>query len=261
MNFNFDKYQGAGNDFIMIDDRSAIFPEGNASIINQLCNRHVGIGADGLILLQNSTKGDFKMCYFNADGNPGSLCGNGSRCAFAFARSLNIVKNKGVFEAVDGLHFAFMKKNNLVSLDMNDVVNFTKNGDSLFLDTGSPHHLELVDDISKINVKQQGAAIRYGEPYLDYGTNVNYIEMLNENTFKIRTYERGVEEETLACGTGAVAAGVGVHYLGLTLSNCINIHTLGGVLKIIFTPSPDLYSEIKLIGPAKFIFSGNFEIK
>jgi diaminopimelate epimerase len=201
------------------------------------------------------------MSYFNADGNPGSLCGNGGRCAFAFARSLNIVKNKGIFEAVDGLHFAFMKKNNLVSIDMNDVVNFTKNGDSLFLDTGSPHHLELVDDISKIDVKEQGAAIRYGEPYLDYGTNVNYIEMLNENTLKIRTYERGVEEETLACGTGAVAAAVGVHYLGLTLSNCINIHALGGVLKIVFTPSPDLYSEIKLIGPAEFIFSGNFEIK
>ena len=261
MKFNFDKYQGAGNDFIIIDDRSLSFPKDNASLINQLCNRHMGIGADGLILVQNSTEGDFKMIYFNSDGNQGSLCGNGGRCVFAFARSLNIVKNEGVFEACDGLHFASMKKDNRVSLNMNDIVNITKNRDSLFINTGSPHHLELVDDISKINVNDQGAAIRYGEPYLDLGTNVNFIEMLKKDTFKIRTYERGVEKETLSCGTGAVAAGVGVHYMGVTKSTNINIHALGGILKIVFTSSLGRYSEIKLIGPAEFIFSGNFEIK
>ena len=138
MKFNFDKYQGAGNDFIIIDDRSSVFPKENTSMIKKLCNRHMGIGADGLILVQNSTLGDFKMIYFNADGNLGSLCGNGGRCVFAFARSLNVVKNKGVFEAADGIHFASMKKDNLVSLDMNDIVNITKNGDSLFINSGSP---------------------------------------------------------------------------------------------------------------------------
>ena len=261
MKFNFDKYQGAGNDFIIIDDRLSIFPKENASIINQLCNRHMGIGADGLILVQNSSHGDFKMIYFNSDGKLGSLCGNGARCVFAYARSLNIVKNKGVFEAADGLHFASMKKDNLVSLDMNDITNISKIGDSLFINTGSPHHLELVEDISKINVNDQGAAIRFGEPYLDFGTNVNYIEMLDKNTFKIRTYERGVEKETLSCGTGAVAASVGVHFMGLTQSTSINIHALGGMLKTVFTTSLGRYSEIKLIGPTEFIFSGNFEIK
>jgi diaminopimelate epimerase len=261
MKFNFYKYQAAGNDFIIVDDRLSSFPKDKASKINQLCNRHMGIGADGLILVQNSTEGDFKMIYFNSDGNQGSLCGNGGRCVFAFARSLNIVKNEGVFEACDGLHFASMKKDNLVSLDMNDVQNITKNGDSLFINTGSPHHLELVDDISKINVNDQGAAIRYGEPYLDLGTNVNYIEILNKDTLKIRTYERGVEKETLSCGTGAVAAGVGVHFMGLTKSTSINIHASGGILKTVFKPSLGRYSEIKLIGPAEFIFSGNFEIK
>jgi len=261
MKFNFDKYQGTGNDFIIIDDRLSGFPKDNTSIINQLCNRHMGIGADGLILVQNSTEGDFKMIYFNSDGNEGSLCGNGGRCAFAFAKSLNIIKNNGVFEAVDGLHFASMKKDNLISLDMNDVADITKNVGSLFINTGSPHHLEFVHDISKINVNEQGAAIRYGEPYLDLGTNVNYIEMLNNDSFKIRTYERGVEKETLSCGTGAVAAGVGVHFMGLTQSTSINIHALGGILKIEFTPLSGQYSDIKLIGPAEFIFSGNFEIK
>ena len=261
MKFNFDKYQAAGNDFIIIDNRSLIFPKDNASIISQMCNRHMGIGADGLILVQNSTKGDFKMIYFNADGKPGSLCGNGSRCVFAFARSLNIVKNKGIFEAAGGLHFASVKKDNLVSLDMNDIVNFTKNGDSLFINAGSPHHLEFVDDVSKINVNAEGAAIRYGEPYLESGTNVNYIEMLNNDTFKVRTYERGVEKETLSCGTGAVAAGVGVHFMGLTQSTRINIYALGGVLKTVFRSSLGRYTKIKLIGPAEFVFSGNFEIK
>ena len=262
MKFNFDKYQGAGNDFIIIDDRSSSFPKDNALMINQLCNRHMGIGADGLILVQNSTVADFKMIYFNADGNLGSLCGNGGRCVFAFARSLNIVKNnKGVFEAADGLHFASMKKDNLVSLDMNDIINISKNGDSLFMNSGSPHHLELVDDVSKINVNDQGAAIRFGKSYLDYGTNVNYIEILNKDTIKIRTYERGVEKETLSCGTGAVAAGVGVHFMGLTKSTSINIYALGGILKTVFTSSLGRYTEIKLVGPAEFIFSGNFEIK
>ena len=215
MKFNFDKYQGAGNDFIIIDDRSSSFPKENASIINQLCNRHMGIGADGLILVQNSTEGDFKMIYFNSDGNLGSLCGNGGRCVFAFARSRNIVKNKGVFEAADGLHFASMKKDNIVSLDMNDIENITRNGDSLFINNGSPHHLELVDDISNINVNDHGAAIRYGEPYLDLGTNVNYIKMLNKDTFKIRTYERGVRERNLILRNGCSSCWGGCSFHGL----------------------------------------------
>ena len=261
MNFDFKKYQGAGNDFIIIDDRLKNFPENNINLISQLCNRNIGIGADGMILVQNSKIGDFKMRYFNADGYPGTLCGNGGRCVFAFARHLNIINDKASFEASDGLHSAAIKKDNLVCIDMNDVNNITKNGNSLFLDSGSPHHLEFVEDVSKINVNDEGANIRYGKTYLDEGTNVDFIELIDEKKIKIRTYERGVERETLACGTGAVASGIGAHYLGLTKSNNINISTLGGNLKVEFNKLMNRYTNIKLIGPAEFVFSGNFEIK
>jgi len=260
MEFNFDKYQGAGNDFVVVDDRDQKFPQDNVTLIKRLCDRHIGIGADGLILVRHAEEADFKMLYFNADGHPSSLCGNGGRCVFAFARRLNIVKDEGVFEAIDGLHHAAMVKENIVCLNMNDVAQINKNGSALFLDTGSPHHLELVDDVSKINVKEQGAQIRYGAPYFDSGANVNFIQKINSAIFKIRTYERGVEGETLACGTGAVASAIGVHYLGLTEDTSILIEAEGGDLSVEFNENLGNYSDIKLIGPAELVFSGNFKV-
>ena len=260
MDFQFDKYQGAGNDFIILDDRTQKFHRDDHDRIKWLCNRNFGIGADGLILIRDSEKTDFKMVYFNANGRLGSLCGNGSRCAVAFCRANEIVDLKTTFEASDGLHKAVVYQEGLVCLEMNDVALITNNGDSLFIDTGSPHHLEFVSDVLAVNVKKKGAEIRYGAPYFEAGSNVNFIEKTNEEDFKIRTYERGVEDETLACGTGAIAAAIGVHSSGQTKLNGINIHALGGVLRVEFFSNSDQYENVKLIGPAVQVFSGTIRV-
>ena len=261
MKFDFEKYQGAGNDFIIVDDRNESFPLKKASAIQKLCDRNFGIGADGLILVRDSDRSDFKMLYFNADGHPGSLCGNGSRCVYAFAHKYGIVGNEGTFEASDGLHKASISDDGLICLDMGDVHQIEKQDSAIFLNTGSPHHVECVEKVSEINVKEQGALIRYGAPYFEAGTNVNFVEKVNTEEFNIRTYERGVEDETLACGTGAVAAAIGVHYWGLTPSSSIKINALGGPLQVSFATDALHYKNIQLKGPAVFVFSGNYTSK
>jgi diaminopimelate epimerase len=258
MDFQFEKYQGAGNDFIIIDDRKENFPDQDHSLIKKYCDRHFGIGADGLILVRDSVISDFQMLYFNADGQPGSLCGNGSRCVFAFANKHQIVFNEGTFETSDGTHKGSITNDNLICIEMGDVFKIQKRGSDFFVDTGSPHHLEFVDQVSAIDVKKKGAAVRYGAPYFDSGSNVNFIEKVNEKEFNIRTYERGVEDETLACGTGAVAAAIGVHFSGQTSLNKININALGGRLQVSFISDLGKYKNIQLIGPATYVFSGNF---
>ena len=260
MDFQFDKYQGAGNDFIILDDRAKKFPSNDHDRIKWLCNRNFGIGADGLILVRDSEIADFKMVYFNANGLEGSLCGNGSRCAVAFCRLHDTVGLKITFEASDGFHDAAIDQEGLVSLEMKDVVSIKNNGSYLFIDTGSPHHLEFVSDVMAVNVKIKGAKIRYGAPYFESGSNVNFIEKISEENFKIRTYERGVEQETLACGTGAIAAAIGVHSSGQTKFNGINIHALGGILRVEFSVKSGHYKNLKLIGPAEQVFSGTLRI-
>ena len=256
----FYKYQGTGTDFMMIDNRLSVFDTNNTSLIAHLCDRRIGVGADGLIVLESVSNYDFKMVYFNANGHEGSLCGNGSRCAVAFCKANDIVGLKTTFEASDGLHKAVVDQEGLVCLEMNDVASITNNGDSLFIDTGSPHHLEFVSDVLAVNVKTKGAEIRYGAPYFEGGSNVNFIEKTNEEDFKIRTYERGVEDETLACGTGAIAAAIGAHSSGHTKLNGINIHALGGVLRVEFSTNSDQYENVKLIGPAVQVFSGTIRV-
>lgn len=258
MNFEFEKYHGAGNDFIIIDDRKENFPDKEIRLIRKLCNRHFGIGADGLILIRVSGRLDFKMLYFNADGNPSSLCGNGSRCVFAFARKHKIVGDRATFETSDSDHNATDSNDGLICIEMGEVIEIEKRGEAIFMDTGSPHHIEFVDKVSAIDVKEKGAAVRYGAPYFEVGSNANYVEKLNENEFYIRTYERGVEDETLACGTGAVAAAIAVHFKGLTSMNKLDIIALGGRLQVSFTHDSGQYKNIRLIGPAAFVFSGNF---
>lgn len=260
MNFEFEKYQGAGNDFIILDDRKADFPDQEVVFIKNLCDRHFGIGADGLILVRDSDQADFKMLYFNSDGRPSSLCGNGSRCVYAFANKFGIVGSEGVFETSDGLHRATIDSEGSVCLDMADVIQIEKRGSAIFLDTGSPHHVECVAKVASVNVQEQGAAIRYGAHYFDVGSNVNFVEKVSPEKFKLRTYERGVEGETLACGTGAVAAAIGVHYLKLTSINIVNIDTLGGILEVSFTSHDGQYKNIQLKGSATFVFSGNFSL-
>ena len=259
MEYNFYKYQGTGNDFILIDDRSNSFPIKDNALVARLCDRRFGIGADGLILIQNVESSDFKMIYFNSDGNESTLCGNGARCTIAFAKFLGCIGNETTFEAIDGLHSAYIK-DTIVSLQMHDVSEIHNFESHSFLDTGSPHHVEMVNNLKEFNVFSNGKRIRNGSPYNEAGTNVNFVEQLSEDQFSIRTYERGVEDETLSCGTGATAVALAMHKNKKTSSNKIRINVVGGVLEIQFESSEKGYSQIFLSGPAEQVFSGTFKI-
>ena len=255
MAFTFFKYQGTGNDFIMIDNRLKSFDKNNTKRIAQLCDRRFGIGADGLILLENHDDVDFKMVYYNADGNESTMCGNGGRCIMDFARVLGIIKNQAIFEAIDGLHEGIIE-NNLVKLKMNDVDTIESHSSHLFLDTGSPHHVELVETLDSFDVKSNGASILYSALYGKKGANVNFVEKVSDNTFKVRTYERGVENETLSCGTGVTAVALAMYDSLQTKVNTVNLLTPGGNLTVTFEKSANGYKNIWLIGTATFVFKG-----
>jgi len=253
----FYKYQGTGNDFVMVDNRQNVLSKNDTKRIKMLCDRKFGIGADGLILLENSSTTDFKMVYFNADGNESSMCGNGGRCIVAFANFLGIIKNTTTFDAIDGLHYATID-NDVVSLQMQDVVGVEKKDSAFFLDTGSPHHVEIVDSVSEADVFNKGRQIR-NDVYGEIGSNVNFVEQLDSQSFKIRTYERGVEDETLSCGTGATAVAIAMHYSGKTKVDKVFIEVEGGSLEISFTVFKNVYKNVFLTGKANQVFKG--EIK
>ena len=260
MQITFYKYEGTGNDFVMIDNRENIFPKINLQLIEKLCARRFGIGADGLILLENDTAADFRMVYYNSDGNESSMCGNGGRCITAFAKSLNVIQNQATFIATDGLHDATILENELVNLQMKDVSEVKIESDYVFLNTGSPHHVMLVDDIENLDVKNIGAQIRYSDLYGKAGSNVNFVKQISENHFALRTYERGVEDETLSCGTGATAVAIAMNAIGKTNSHNIKLDVEGGQLEVSFDKVDDLYINVFLKGPATFVFSGEIEI-
>lgn len=259
MILDFFKYHGAGNDFIIIDNRSNVFPNDDHDLIRQYCDRRFGIGADGLMLLEKSGDADFNMAYYNADGRPGSMCGNGGRCIVAFAKTLGLFKKSTVFKAL-GEKYQATIKGEQVSLKMIDVAHIETHKDHVFLDTGSPHHVEFTENLPAFDVVGQGRKIRYGAPYFETGTNVNFVEMINNNTFQVRTYERGVEDETLSCGTGVTAVALAGHHLRKTSEKEINIQTPGGNLKIEFEIDNKVYKNIILTGPATFVFKGQIEL-
>ena len=268
METDFYKYQGTGNDFVLIDNRGSIFKK-NTTIIEQLCDRRFGIGADGLILLENDKNADFRMVYYNSDGNESSMCGNGGRCIVAFAKKLGIIENETNFIATDGPHYATISENGIVSLQMKDVDAVKKEGKYVFLDTGSPHHVELVDDLKIFDVKNEGSKIRYSELYGKTGSNVNFVKEEKDGVFSIRTYERGVEDETLSCGTGATAVALAMNALGRTTSDpsgselvkqTIQLNVEGGKLEVSFKKSGEKYTDVFLKGPAVFVFKGNLKI-
>ena len=260
MQVEFYKYQGAGNDFVMIDNRSGFFPKENTQLIAHLCDRRFGIGGDGLILLENDSDTDFRMVYYNSDGNQSSMCGNGGRCLVAFAKDLNVIENETTFIATDGLHHASFEDNGLVSLQMIDVPTIDIKKDYSFLNTGSPHHVQMVEDLEHFNVKENGSAIRYSELYGAAGSNINFVKKIDDTTFRLRTYERGVEDETLACGTGATAVAIAMNATGQTNATSINVNVEGGKLVVSFDKTPNGFTNVFLKGPAEFVFKGTIEI-
>jgi len=255
MTQTFYKFQGTGNDFIFIDNRQELFNKNNTKLIAHLCNRRFGIGADGLILLENDDTSDFKMVYFNANGKQSTMCGNGGRCIVAFAAMLKLIKDKTIFKAIDGLHEATIK-NGFVKLKMQDVTKVEAYDKHTFLNTGSPHHVTLVKDFKHFDVTTHGSKIRYGAPYTREGTNVNFVEQISTNTFAVRTYERGVEDETLSCGTGVTAVAIAMHARGKTKESEVVLNVEGGTLSVSFQKADNLYRNIWLQGPATLVFKG-----
>jgi len=262
LKIKFYKYQGTGNDFIMLDGRNKNFVIPSEKLINQLCHRQFGIGADGLIAIIKNTKYDFEMLYYNADGKAGSMCGNGGRCTIAFAKKLGLIKNQCKFIAYDGLHEGKIDtKNNVVNLKMNDVQGIKTHGKDLELNTGSPHYVVFKKNIKQIDVFNEGKKIRYNNTYQKLGINVNFVEIVN-NHLKVRTYERGVENETLSCGTGVTAAAIAYANKEKTKKKYqIKIHTPGGKLSVNFkTSDHKLFTEIYLSGPATMVYQGEISI-
>lgn len=252
----FHKYQGTGNDFILIDNRNDGFKK-NKKTIAHLCDRRFGIGADGLILLEKPEQidDDFNMVYFNADGQESSMCGNGGRCIVKFAQSLGVVKHKAVFSAIDGKHEAIVE-NDIVRLKMSDVEKIETDGEAFLIDTGSPHYITFVEDVNQIDVRKEGAKIRNSKAYREEGINVNFVE-IEKGYQKIRTYERGVEDETFSCGTGVTAAALALSISGKINKNEIELQTLGGKLSVSFQNDNGTFKNVWLNGPAKKTFEGD----
>jgi len=260
----FHKYQATGNDFILIDDRERRFDTQNSSKIQSLCHRRFGIGADGLILLRSEPGVDFRMIYFNADGYEGSMCGNGGRCVTAFANIKFPDKSHYKFRAFDGEHESKLLEVRgdgfLISLSMNQVAKPFVDEQDVILNTGSPHFVRFVEDAGSIDVNQIGRKIRNSEPFLREGINVNFAEVHN-NSITVRTYERGVEEETLSCGTGVTASAIAAFNQGLITRNQIDVFTRGGELKVIFEKIENgSFNDIVLIGEAHPVYQGVIEI-
>lgn len=256
---NFTKYQGTGNDFIIIDDRKEQFPADETVLIERMCDRKFGIGADGLILLRNHADCDFHMIYFNADGRESSMCGNGGRCIVAFAHQLQVIENQAIFMAIDGLHEARII-GKTVELKMSDVRQ-TNSGDGFYtLNTGSPHYIKFVDSVAEVDVFAEGKTIRNSAPFKAEGINVNFVENTT-NGIRVATYERGVEDETLSCGTGVTAAAL-AYYLenGYSAGHAIPVETKGGNLEVRFQPNGEGFSEIWLCGAAELVFEGKIDI-
>lgn len=259
MAYTFHKYHGAGNDFILIDNRTGYF-QPDKNVIEKMCKRRFGIGADGLMLLEEAAGYDFSMRYYNADGYEGTMCGNGGRCVAAFARSLKLITNQANFLAADGPHQAIILKDKQeISLKMQDVLDIRHHKGHDVIDTGSPHYILWVNDPGQVDVPGQGSTIRHDPDISPDGVNVNFVTMGKNQLIHIRTYERGVEDETLACGTGAVAAAISAHLRSPSDKSSYIIHALGGELRIDFTAEGrETFRDVWLTGPAQKVFEGKF---
>jgi diaminopimelate epimerase len=261
MELTFYKYEGAGNDFVILDDRNKQFPNARTDLVKFICDRRFGIGADGLMLLRPKSGFDYNMVYYNSDGNESSMCGNGGRCLAAFAHKLGIIDRKAVFSAIDGVHEAELLSDSYVRLKMTDVSEIETGNDFYYLNTGSPHYVKFMSSIHELDVFNEGRKIRYSKRFADQGTNVNFVEEFPDH-LSVRTYERGVENETLACGTGIVAS-----VISAGIRKGINnerysstVHARGGQLKVSFFRKDNKITDIWLEGPATFVFKGNINL-
>jgi diaminopimelate epimerase len=254
MSIGFNKYQGTGNDFIIIDNRGGIVNPENSGYINKLCDRRLGIGADGLILISESPDYDFEMKYFNSDGLEGSMCGNGGRCSSDFAIRKRIAGKILSFKAIDGVHKA-ISEDGIIRLQMNNIKESRILKGNYFINTGSPHCVIFKKNIDKLDVNSEGKLVRWSAEYEPEGTNVNFVEIL-ENGIFVRTFERGVEEETLSCGTGVTASAIASVLSGQFDSIPVKVKTKGGNLEVSFKITGDLISDVWLSGPATFVYEG-----
>lgn len=259
MQINFYKYQGTANDFILIDNRSNVIQTLSSKQIAQWCHRRLGIGADGLMLLQHKEGYDFEMVYYNADGNVSTMCGNGGRCITQFAYHLGMLPTgKAHFWAIDGEHHAVVSALNYVQLQMKDVSHIDQQKNYTLLDTGSPHYISFVSARTPINVVEEGRAIRYSPLFATEGINVNFVLQHTNETLEVATYERGVEDETWSCGTGVTASAIAHHAAQRSTEPSVEIvvKTKGGQLQVNFDYQDGVYSNIWLCGPALLVFEG-----
>lgn len=259
----FYKYQGTGNDFIIIDNRGKTIFLTDKQISN-LCHRNFGIGADGLMLIENEKDVDFKMRYFNSDGAEGTLCGNGSRCITRCVYDLGLIKKQYTFNAADGNHLC-LKENEHLHLHLNFSQQYEVIDNDYILNTGSPHYVFFDDNqnIETTEFIEKAKKIRFHEKFVaQRGINVNQVQILDDSKIRVRTYERGVENETLSCGTGVTAASI-AYALRFLQDGQINImvETLGGQLQVSFEKKLQQFTNIFLIGPAQKVFEGNIFIK
>ena len=253
----FSKYHGAGNDFVIVDDRNESFLHIDSEDIRLICDRHFGIGADGMMLLRHDSLSDFKMIYFNSDGNQSSMCGNGGRCLVGFAKRLAMINEEADFMAIDGKHRAKVLSKELISLQMTDVNSVeVLNESSVFLDTGSPHVVVMRENIHEMDLITEARKIRNSDRFMAEGVNVNFVELI-DSKLNIRTYERGVEDETLACGTGVTAAAIAFHHWGLS-ETVVDLKPIGGDLSVCFKYSGSDYTDIWKTGPIKHVFDGTW---
>jgi diaminopimelate epimerase len=260
MKIEFYKYQGTGNDFIIMDNRKNQIPELSTKQVNTLCDRRFGIGADGLLLLTTAIGYDFGMKYYNADGNEGSMCGNGGRCLIKFAETMGIHKNMYHFLAADGEHEGEIELNGMVRLKMRNVDKVEVHSNHYILNTGSPHYIKSVSDITEMDVKNSGHSIRYSKEFADEGINVNFVQSLDDDAIYVRTYERGVEDETLSCGTGVTASAL-ISAHNDNGFNRVEVTTPGGNLSVEYDKLGDeRFENIWLSGPVEFVYKGEITI-
>lgn len=265
MKVEFGKYEGAGNDFVIIDNREENF-DPSPQRVAALCDRRFGIGADGLMLLEKDDATMFRMRYFNSDGPEATMCGNGGRCMVLFAAHTCIAQESFQFNAADGIHnaaiLAHTEDEGVVSLGMSDVWGIERVCNGYFINTGSPHYVEFVPEVESIDIFTTGRRMRELPEFIKRGgANFNFVQIMEEGTLKVRTYERGVEEETFACGTGAVASAIVTSYAYFPDTKSFDIHVRGGKLAVLFDSNDGLYHNIQLIGPARRTYTGTFNLE